>query len=69
MYISSSVYMYPAVGVALYRCMFTRYQKYWHKFNVQVNVSIANDSTAVSDETIIGVYHMDHSPNSADNDV
>ena len=37
--------------------------------NVQVNVSIANDSTAVSDETIIGVYHMDHSPNSADNDV
>ena len=31
----------------------------------QVNVSIANDSTAVGDDTIIGVYHMDHSPNSA----
>ena len=37
--------------------------------DVQVNVSIANDSTAVSNETIIGVYHMDHSPSSADHDI
>ena len=37
--------------------------------DVQVNVSIANDSTAVSDETIIGVYHMDHSPSSSDHDI
>ena len=28
----------------------------------QVNVSIANDSTAVSDETIIGAYHMGPQP-------
>ena len=35
----------------------------------QVNVSIANDSAAVGDDTVIGACHMGHSPNSADNDV
>jgi len=29
----------------------------------QVSVSIANDSTAVGDDTIIGAYRMHHSPN------